>query len=353
MPPRRIVCPDCGESVPGGRLSCPSCGALLASVAGVPARAGATANDASSGGAGSRAARGVAPAAMSPARIQTQALPEAPTPGAEAPTPSVNLGPAIPLNPTSIRQTEVDGPSPVAAVAVEAAPMEAAPMEAAPIPAPVVEVSMLADDDETVDRGYDRGYGPDGGYVPPAYATLPDPVPATAVAAMPTPAAPVATANASNGTAAGSDDAKMDQALGYATAAGAGLVAFGMLMPWARVVIGSSGATGIFDTWGLAGPGHILLLAWAVVVLVVSVIPNRHPRLDPLRAGRACARDLQPRPRLAVPRLRAARRRYRRVGRGHRRARPDRDRHRLGVARPSRDQRRVRLSHPGGSTTRF
>jgi hypothetical protein len=185
----------------------------------------------------------------------------------------VNLGPAIPLNPTSIRQTEVDGPSPVAAVAVEAAPMEAAPMEAAP----VVEVSMLADDDETVDRGYDRGYGPDGGYVPPAYATLPDPVPATAVAAMPTPAAPVATANASNGTAAGSDDAKMDQALGYATAAGAGLVAFGMFMPWARVVIGSSGATGVFDTWGLAGPGHILLLAWAVVVLIVSVIPNGIP----------------------------------------------------------------------------
>ena len=34
MPARTIVCPDCGEAVPRGRLSCPACGALLAAVAG-------------------------------------------------------------------------------------------------------------------------------------------------------------------------------------------------------------------------------------------------------------------------------------------------------------------------------
>ena len=283
MPPRRIACPDCGESVPGGRLSCPSCGALLASVAGVAARAGATANDASSGGPASRAARGVDPAAMSPASIQTQTIPEAPTDGAGDPasTPRVNPGPAIPMNPSSIRQTEVDGPPPIAALAVDAVPIAAAPIEAAPIPAPAAEVSMLADDGESDGVGYDRGYD-DSGYnppsAPPAYQPLANPLPTAAMtAAIPTSDAPVATASESSAAAAGLDAAKMDQALGYATAAGAGMVAFGMFMPWARVVIGSSGAAGIFDTWGLAGPGHILLLAWAVVILIVSVIPNGIP----------------------------------------------------------------------------
>ena len=45
MTPSRPICPECGDTVPEGRLSCPSCGALLAAVRGgstaptVPARA--------------------------------------------------------------------------------------------------------------------------------------------------------------------------------------------------------------------------------------------------------------------------------------------------------------------------
>lgn len=35
MPNRSVVCPDCEEPLPHGRLSCPRCGALLASVAGL------------------------------------------------------------------------------------------------------------------------------------------------------------------------------------------------------------------------------------------------------------------------------------------------------------------------------
>ncbi len=283
MPPRRIACPDCGESVPGGRLSCPSCGALLASVAGVPSRAGASANDAPSGGP-ARAARGVDPAVMSPARIQTQTLPE-PPPGAvgePAPTAPVNRGPAVPMNPSSIRQTEVDGPPSMAAAPTAVAPIETAPMTVAPVPVPVAEVSMLADDDEADARAYDRDDDA-GGYVPPtrpsAYDTLPGPAPAAAMAlSMPTAAAAAdSTASQTPGTVARPDTAQLDQVLGYATAAGAGLVAFGMFMPWARVVIGSSGASGLFDTWGLAGPGHFLILIWAVVMLSISVLPNGIP----------------------------------------------------------------------------
>jgi hypothetical protein len=281
MAPRRIACPDCGESVPGGRLSCPSCGALLASVAGVAARAGGSANDAPSTGS-TRAARGASPAAISPARIQTQTLPEPPPAGAgdQAPTLPVNRGPAIPLNPSSIRQTEVDGPSATAAAPMETPATETPPMAAASLPVPAAEVSMLADDDEADARGYDRGEV--GSYVPrtrPApYETPPGPAPVAAMAvAIPAAAAAGSSASETTDTADGLDTAQMDHALGYATAAGAGLVAFGMFMPWARVVIGSSGASGLFDTWGLAGPGHFLILVWAVAMLVISLLPNGIP----------------------------------------------------------------------------
>jgi hypothetical protein len=257
----------------------------------VPARAGASANDAPSGGSG-RGARGVDPAVMSPARIQAQTLPQ-PPPGAvgePAPTAPVNRGPAVPMNPSSIRQTEVDGPPSIAAAPTAVSPIETAPMTAAqitaapmttaPIPGPAAEVSMLADDDEADARGYDRD--DDGGYVSPtrpsAYSTLPGPAPAAAMAlTMPTAAATDSTASATPGTVSRPDTAQLDQVLGYATAAGAGLVAFGMFMPWARVVIGSSGASGLFDTWGLAGPGHFLILIWAVIMLSISVLPNGIP----------------------------------------------------------------------------
>src|SRR6476619_7402572 len=38
MKTKTIACVECGEKVSYGRLSCPACGALLASVAGGPAR---------------------------------------------------------------------------------------------------------------------------------------------------------------------------------------------------------------------------------------------------------------------------------------------------------------------------
>jgi hypothetical protein len=38
MATRTVVCPECDEPVPYGRLSCPNCGSLLASVAGAPRR---------------------------------------------------------------------------------------------------------------------------------------------------------------------------------------------------------------------------------------------------------------------------------------------------------------------------
>lgn len=240
MPSRTIVCPDCGETVPSGRLSCPACGALLASVAGGAARPSVDIVDE----AAEDHAPSDDPSAMTPARIQSQALPEA-SPDAPAPSPPADRGPAIPLTPSSVRQTPIAGSgSTVGPVATPA---------------------------------------PDGGYLPPGTplspATLPGPAPtAPAPPAVPS-AATVADPPASTPPEAPTtwDLARMDQALGYATAAGAGLIAFGMFMPWSRVVIGASGASGFFDTWGLAGPAHVLVLLWAMAVLAVSVLPNRIP----------------------------------------------------------------------------
>ena len=73
------------------------------------------------------------------------------------------------------------------------------------------------------------------------------------------------------------DPARLGQILGYAAAAGSGLIAFGLLMPWSRSVIGATGVSGYFDTWGLAGSGHFLVFLWALAVLAVSVLPTRIP----------------------------------------------------------------------------
>ena len=48
-------------------------------------------------------------------------------------------------------------------------------------------------------------------------------------------------------------------------------------MPWSAAVIGASGVSGLFNTWGLASPGLVLVLLWALAVLALSLVPNRIP----------------------------------------------------------------------------
>ncbi len=255
MPARTIVCPDCGEAVPRGRLSCPACGALLASVTGGGARPPASAvedtPEAASGDPGGDP--GGAPAdglsAMAPARIQTQSIPAASSdePRAAVAATSLDRGPATPMAPSSIHQAELEG-----SVAMD--PASAAP-EAPP----------------------EWGYVPPG-TLPPSAATPPGPAPTAPATPPPASAAaaalPVTAASRDMMTL---DSARLGQALGYATAAGSGLIAFGLLMPWSRSVIGAAGVSGYFDTWGLAGSGHILVFLWALALLAVSVLPTRIP----------------------------------------------------------------------------
>lgn len=245
MSSRTITCPECGGTVPPRSLSCPACGAMLASVSGGAARATAGVLVA----VAADQAGGADPSAMAPARIQTQTLPDAGPEDAPAPTPAADRGPAVPLAPSSIRQTQVE---------------VSAPMDAAPSAAMAAALTAA-----------------EGGYLPPgtpAPVALPGPIVAEPVAPAQSPATAVPdTTVGEPGTPATLDLARLDHALGYAAAAGSGLIAFGMLMPWSQVVIGASGVEGLFNTWGLAGPGHVLVLLGAVALLLVSVLPNRIP----------------------------------------------------------------------------
>jgi hypothetical protein len=190
------------------------------------------------------------PSVMAPARIQTQSLPDASPddPQAGGPAASPDPGPATPLAPSSIRQTELEGSAPFDAAGTVSA-------EAPPA----------------------WGYQPPG-TLPPAEDTLPGPAPTsppaalTSAVALAAPGAVVAT-----GGSMTLDPARLGQAIGYAAAAGSGLIAFGLLMPWSRSVIGAAGVSGYFDTWGLAGSGHFLVFVWSLAVLAVSVLPTRIP----------------------------------------------------------------------------
>lgn len=241
MLPRTIVCPDCGEAVPTGRSSCPACSAPLLAVAGAVLRPAERVADPAPGNASSDD-----PSAMTPARIQTQTLPEPSSGDAQdpGPTTSEDPGPATPLPASSIRQT-----------------------------------GFPASTSAAIEPG---GYFPPGTPVPAA--SLPDPTPvapaspvASPLAVAPVAADPGVLSSAAVGAPIALDPARLDLSLGYATAAGAGLVAFGMLMPWSRIVIGAGDASGYFSTWGLAGPGHVVVLLSALAVLAVSALPNRLP----------------------------------------------------------------------------
>ena len=135
-----------------------------------------------------------------------------------------------------------------------------------------------------------------GAYVPPVAA----PVPTLSIAA-PAPArewagtdalAPVDGAAGASGpvrkaAAALADRAtvevsKVDEFIGWLSVAGSALAAVGFILPWSNSVIGATGI-GYFDRWGLAGPGHIVVVVGLLVLLGLGVV--RMPVPPWLRLG--------------------------------------------------------------------
>ena len=62
---------------------------------------------------------------------------------------------------------------------------------------------------------------------------------------------------------------------GRTIALGAALAGLGFLLPWAEVVIGSGGVGGFLDQWGLAGPGHWVLLLALIAIGGLAVAGER------------------------------------------------------------------------------
>ena len=64
---------------------------------------------------------------------------------------------------------------------------------------------------------------------------------------------------------------------GWLVVAGAAASILGFVLPWSRVVIGSAHTGGYFDSWGLASPTHLVVLAGLLVVLGLAIVPTSAP----------------------------------------------------------------------------
>lgn len=256
MAVRTIECTECGTTVPYGRLSCPSCGELLASVAGAARRL------------------------TSLAEVEPEsdvAIEHAPdthgVPDVAADTGELGslTWPTVSSDPATAAGVDADSEARSSAPAWTAPPFP---------PQPSITVAPQA--------------GTPGAYVPPALvvdasaslatdipAGLPAPARSWAGAANADPAA--AALKPGDGTAARpiaelslTDPARRAEAIDWIAVAGAALGSVGFLLPWARTIVGADGV-GYLDTWGLAGPAHVLVVVGMLVVLALAVATTRVP----------------------------------------------------------------------------
>ncbi len=249
---RKIRCTDCGEAVPHGRLSCPSCGTLLASVAGGVRHAASPmvasvpvgGDPADDGHVAAASTPGPAAASADTTPILRPRLPRPSPARSSAPRPPAQrTAAALTLVPTTVVRSVTRAFTPATAGAFAGgAPGPTTPTTGVPAMAAAAATS--------------GGAGAPG---------------AASAAADPT-----ATASSTGRLAIAWDHERIEAGLEWAAALGAGIVAIAMLLPWSRSVIGSSGL-GYFDSWGLAGPGHVFVLAWALVILALAVVPTRVP----------------------------------------------------------------------------
>jgi hypothetical protein len=291
MAAQSIVCGSCAAAVPYGRLSCPTCGELLASVAG--GRRAAT------------AARQTEPdvvyeadAAPGATVVDGQLSQEASGRDLDAELPWTAEVPDAPHDDAvDVAATEDDG-----RVALGG------------------DGDGLVDDIDDADDVTSSTAGPSwalagmslGGSPTPSYLPRPGLGPSAAPAAfagpgayvppMPVaaPAAAVLPARAWVGHAAIADAptplpdqpvadpttvpadqgaerrARFAEFVGWLSVAGAAFAAVGFLLPWGLVMIGASGV-GYFDRWGLAGPGHLLIVLGVLATLVLAFVRNPVP----------------------------------------------------------------------------
>ncbi len=289
MATRTVVCPECDAPLAPGRFACPACGALLATVA-----------------SGSRPLVPVEEPSVDPA-LHAEAHVESNTAEPEPADSEVEASPIRdePLEPIE-PQVVLDpgGPTteptrePVAATA-SASPIDAiAP--AWPPPAsnnqpagaswpeqPAWPPAFLTNGGGAMPAAAGAAGGgasatavnslrnPAGAYLPPS-AVLPPaealPLPSGAAPAASARKAPSALAESMGSLALPSDPA------GAVIAIAAGVSAVGFLLPWADVVLGSTGMGSFLDRWGLAGPGHLVVFGVLLGLVGLAAFRHRLPR---------------------------------------------------------------------------
>ncbi len=304
-----IVCGACRAAVPYGRLSCPECGELLASVVGAPRRSAS----ASSGGATEVTGSPGGPVVAAPPPSEPEDGPPGPR---SDPDPAVNGRSTAAATAVHVAEGLVDadagaavdadaGAAPDVAAGVGADPAlgpdessappeggsgttnvgdEPAPAAAFGAPTPMTERAAWVEN------------GTPGAYVPPPILQPAGPAAPARVWAGHAGAQTASMAGTTAGSipdAAAADDRSAGQErrseelapdaakqavefVGWLSIAGAALAMAGFILPWSDVVIGASGVDYV-DRWGLAGPGHILVLVGLLGIVSAAVTRERVP----------------------------------------------------------------------------
>jgi hypothetical protein len=333
MATKMLVCPECASAIAPGRFACTSCGALLASVATAPRTLGwaeAPSPPALTPAAPERSSESpmdadstdpVTAEAAEPMTTIGPAWAHGPLERAPGETDLDLLDDDAPLaldDASTVSDDEVEPEAPVEPE-TEATTDEAANEAVAVAPAAARGPAWLTaiahpavEDPSREQNGLDhaadpqwpepRGWPPPGAAqpsmspeappIPRAGAYLPPSGLLTSVAERGAPvsqAVPVVAAPPVSPAGAGapalslrarlaSQMPQLDATLPpQVVAIGAGVAVLGFLLPWAAVIIGSGRIGGYLDQWGLAGPGHLLLLVVIVGVGVAAAQVDRLP----------------------------------------------------------------------------
>ena len=321
MATKTVVCPECDSPLAPGRFSCSVCGALVASVA-TMSRPFAPVETIAPRVEAHAPAAVAAEGAAWPAEVSAPADATAPAAAPLAAPPVAQPSAAVPAAVRKPRVTPALPRRPKAAVAVDAAAERSGGPNLEPTPASVAAAPptswVLAEPTrpERTDpephvppapapapswpdrpvwppaRAIDAiappvepaaARAPAGAYLPPS-AVLPPaealPLPGAARAQALDPQAGAADSNRWRlqlGDGAGPLGLPTDVAT-RVVLLGAGISLLGFLLPWADIVIGSGVMDGYVAQWGLAGPGHPLILLLVAGLFSLALIVERLPR---------------------------------------------------------------------------
>ncbi len=321
MATKTVVCPECDSPLAPGRFSCSVCGALVASVATmsrpfapvdtIAPRVEVQAPAAVATEGAAWPAEVLAPPEATAPAAAPLAAPPVPQPSAAVPAAArkPRMTPALPRRPKAVvavdAAAEKNGgpslePTPASVAAapptswvlaeptrperadpephVPPAPAQAPSWPDRPVWPPARTIDAIAPPVEPA-----AARAPAGAYLPPS-AVLPPaealPLPGAARAPATEPQAGAADSNRWRlqlGDGAGPLGLPTDVAT-RVVLLGAGISLLGFLLPWADIVIGSGVMDGYVAQWGLAGPGHPLILLLVAAMFGLTLIVERLPR---------------------------------------------------------------------------